>query len=100
MVIDLSAVTFVDSTGIAWLLNARRRWPNGGLALCCPPGPPRRVLQITGLVGLLPLRETMAEAIAAIATAPHPVPARVTSAPVALVDPARPGVWLHGEDAA
>jgi anti-sigma B factor antagonist len=55
VVVDLTDVDFMDSTGLTALLAAQR---NGvpGLALICPPGPVRRVLEVAGLDHVLPIR--------------------------------------------
>jgi anti-sigma B factor antagonist len=49
--IDLSNVSFMDSTGLRALLNARRRLHVNltSLAIICPEGPVRRVFTIAGL---------------------------------------------------
>lgn len=51
MWLDLTATTFMDSTGIHVLSRARTRLAevNGRLAVICPNGPVRRVLSLTGL---------------------------------------------------
>jgi anti-sigma B factor antagonist len=56
VVVDLTEVDFMDSTGLTALLTAKR---NGvpGLALVCPPGPVRRVLEVAGFNRLLPIRD-------------------------------------------
>jgi anti-sigma B factor antagonist len=70
LVIDLSAVDFMDSTGLALLINAHRRLKQRrkGFAVVCPPGPLRRVFEITDMVDTLqvcPDRESAAAAAAA-----------------------------------
>ena len=49
-VIDLSGVDFLDSAGLHALLRARAVLgrEDRALALLCPPGPPRRVLDLAG----------------------------------------------------
>jgi len=69
LVIDLSRVGFMDSTGLALLINAHRRLMNRGkgFAVVCPMGPLRRVFEITDMVDLLrvcPDRESAARAAA------------------------------------
>lgn len=50
LVVDLGDVTFLDSTGIALLVRARRQLPDGvALVLARPPEQVRRVLEISGL---------------------------------------------------
>jgi anti-sigma B factor antagonist len=61
VVVDLTLVRFMDSTGIAALLAARRALPAGTeLAIVCPPGPCLRVLELTGLPQLLEVRPARA----------------------------------------
>jgi anti-sigma B factor antagonist len=55
--IDLSAVGFLDSAGLQCVLRARAVLGRDDrpLALICPPGNVRRVLQIAGIDDLFPL---------------------------------------------
>jgi anti-sigma B factor antagonist len=55
--LDLSEVTFMDSTGVKVLLDTRGALSGTGrsFAVICPPGPVRRVLGIAGVEGDLPL---------------------------------------------
>ncbi len=55
LVVDLSEVDFMDSTGLALLINAHRRLTrrSKGFAVVCPPGPLRRVFEVTDMVELL-----------------------------------------------
>ena len=64
---DLTEVGFMDSTGLALLLNAHRRLSRRGtgLAVVCADGPVRRVFTITDMVDVLQVRPTLAEARAA-----------------------------------
>jgi anti-sigma B factor antagonist len=67
VVVDISAVGFMDSTGLALLINAHRRLKRRqkGFAVVCPAGPLRRVFEITDLVDLLhvcPDRESATQA--------------------------------------
>jgi anti-sigma B factor antagonist len=71
LVIDLSAVGFMDSTGLALLINAHRRVTrrSKGFAVVCPAGPLRRVFEMTDMVDTLhvcPDRESAALAAAAV----------------------------------
>jgi anti-sigma B factor antagonist len=52
--IDLTALTFIDSTGLHVLSQANHRY-DGALAIICPPGNIRRVFEIAGLAAELPL---------------------------------------------
>jgi anti-sigma B factor antagonist len=69
LVVDLTDVTFMDSTGLAVLLRIDRAAREAGrrLAIACPEGPARLVLAVSGVEDELPLYPTRAEALAAIA---------------------------------
>ena len=68
VVIDLEAISLVDSSGIALLLNAFRRLDHAGrqLAIACPMGSPRRALELTALDRQLPMYETRRDALTAL----------------------------------
>jgi anti-sigma B factor antagonist len=68
IVIDLEAVSLVDSSGIALLLNAFRRLDRAGrqLAIACPMGSQRRAFELTALDRELPMHQTRREAMAAV----------------------------------
>jgi anti-sigma B factor antagonist len=72
LVIDLTRVGFMDSTGLALLINAHRRLTrrSKGFAVVCPPGPLRRVFEITDLVDTLHVCPDRASARAAAVPAP------------------------------
>jgi anti-sigma B factor antagonist len=55
LVVDLTSVVFMDSTGLALLMNARRRAVRlgHGFAIVCPTGPIARVFEIADMVGSL-----------------------------------------------
>lgn len=57
MIVDLSKVTFMDSTGLGVLLDAVRHLAtrHGKLALVCPTERILRPFQVSGLVGHLPI---------------------------------------------
>jgi anti-sigma B factor antagonist len=52
LVVDLSEVVFMDSTGLALLMNARARVVRlgHGFAIVCPTGPIARVFEIADMV--------------------------------------------------
>jgi anti-sigma B factor antagonist len=52
LVVDLTEVVFMDSTGLALLMNARRRLVRLGLgfAIVCPTGPTARIFEIADMV--------------------------------------------------
>jgi anti-sigma B factor antagonist len=55
--IDLSGTTFMDSAGVHLLLGLQRRSAelSRRLAIICPAGCVRRLLELTRLVGVLPV---------------------------------------------
>jgi anti-sigma B factor antagonist len=55
LVVDLSKCGFMDSTGLALLINANRRLSlrRKGFAVVCPPGSLHRVFEITDMVDTL-----------------------------------------------
>jgi anti-sigma B factor antagonist len=72
VVVDLSNVTFMDSTGIGVLLNALRqlRLRKGSLVLVCPTERVLRPFQITGLVDHLSIFGSREQALGGLAGAP------------------------------
>jgi anti-sigma B factor antagonist len=58
VVVDLTKVEFMDSTGLALLINAHRRLSRRrkGFAVVCPPGPMLRVFEITDMIDMLRVR--------------------------------------------
>ena len=66
LVVDLSRVTFIDSTGLGVLIEARTRLPNRQSFLLASPGlETRRALEISGLSRHFALHETLDDALAA-----------------------------------
>lgn len=65
VVVDLTAVEFMDSTGLALLLNAHRRLARRkqGFAVVCSNGPVHRVFEITDMVGTLNVRPSREAAV-------------------------------------
>jgi anti-sigma B factor antagonist len=55
LIVDLSSVDFMDSTGLALLMNAHRRVKRRGqgFAIVCPGGPISRVFEIADMVDSL-----------------------------------------------
>ena len=66
VLVDLSDVVFIDSTGLAALLNALRRLTraNRRLLLVAAQGPVRRMLQLTRLDSTFALFDTPEDALA------------------------------------
>ncbi len=90
IVVDLAGVTFLDSTGVGVLVGAlkRAREAQGALLICGAQTRVRRVFQITGLIGALPLFDTREAAFATFddetaADAPAATTTATASAPTA-----------------
>jgi anti-sigma B factor antagonist len=68
VVLDLCGVTFIDSTGLAAMLNALRRLTRAQrrLALSCPDGPVLRILRLTRLDGTFRVFDSAGAALAAL----------------------------------
>ena len=66
VVVDLSAVTFIDSAGLGALVGAHRRMREGGgrLRIVRPPPLVARAFELTGLDGVLELCDAPEEALA------------------------------------
>ena len=66
VVLDLSGVTFMDSTGLKVMLSIQRRatLAGGSFAVACPGRPVRKILALTGLDQTFPIHDTLAEATA------------------------------------
>ncbi len=71
VVIDLTSVGFMDSTGLALLINAHRRLTRQrkGFAVVCPAGPLWRVFELTDMLDTLRVRPDRESATAALALA-------------------------------
>jgi anti-anti-sigma factor len=71
VVIDLSSVGFMDSTGLALLINAHRRLTRQrkGFAVVCPTGPLWRVFELTDMLDTLRVCPDRESATAALAMA-------------------------------
>ncbi len=71
LLMDLSGVGFMDSTGIGIMVNAlnRARETSGACAFCGVGPRVHRILQIAGLLNALPLHDNRAEALTALASA-------------------------------
>jgi len=65
LVLDLRAVDFLDSSALGAMVGALRRTREAGgeLAVVLPEGQARRIFEITGLEGVLDVRETREEAL-------------------------------------
>jgi anti-anti-sigma factor len=64
VIADLTAVTFMDSSGVAVFVNAlaRARETGASIRVVAPEPRVRRVLQITGLDAMLPVHDSLAAA--------------------------------------
>ena len=66
VVVDLSAVTFVDSTALGVLVGGGKRLlDSGSLRIVCGDERIRRILEIAGLAGVFTIYLTLDEALAA-----------------------------------
>jgi anti-sigma B factor antagonist len=66
LVVDLSRVTFIDSTGLGVLIEARTQLPNRRAFLLAAPGlETRRALEISGLDRHFAVHDTLDAALAA-----------------------------------
>ncbi|MER7515522.1 STAS domain-containing protein [Streptomyces sp. NPDC126499] len=68
LVLDLSALSFMDSSGLNVVIKAVReaRERGGDVHLVAPTPAVRRLLEITGLTVTTPIHETIDEALAAV----------------------------------
>jgi anti-sigma B factor antagonist len=66
LVVDLSRVEFLDSTGLGALIGAQRRAAesNGSIRLVVNEGPILRLLNITGLIRVLAVYHSLPDALA------------------------------------
>ncbi|HJU48950.1 MAG TPA: STAS domain-containing protein [Gaiellaceae bacterium] len=66
LVLDLSAVSFLDSTALGTMVGAVRRLreTGGELRLVLPAGPARRIFELTSLDQVLEIRPSRGEAMA------------------------------------
>jgi anti-sigma B factor antagonist len=69
VIVDLSDVTFIDSTGIGVLLNALRHFSlrHARMVLICPTERMLRPCQVSGLVSRLTIFENRERALAGLA---------------------------------
>jgi anti-sigma B factor antagonist len=68
IVVDLADVSFIDSTGMRAMIDARRRSRDLGVPMVCVcPNNAAvwRLLELTGTTGFFEVQETRAEAVAA-----------------------------------
>ena len=67
-VVDLSGVEFMDSSGLLAMLNARGLLAREAraLAVVCPAGPVRQLLEVAGVSELLVIRDSRQDAEAAL----------------------------------
>ncbi|HEX3455135.1 MAG TPA: STAS domain-containing protein [Gaiellaceae bacterium] len=63
VVVDLSALSFIDSGGLHALMKPR---PSARISVVCPPGNVSRVMSVVRLEHVLPLYERLDDAVAAI----------------------------------
>lgn len=65
LVINLNAVEYLSSAGLCVLLNLAKlaEAKHGRLFLCSPAAPVRQILKMSGFDKILPLRETVQDAL-------------------------------------
>jgi anti-sigma B factor antagonist len=68
LIVDLSAVEFMDSTGLALLVRAQRRMSrrDRGFAVVCPDGPVWRIFELTDMLGTLRVSPSRDAALTAV----------------------------------
>jgi anti-sigma B factor antagonist len=72
ILLDLGGVAFIDSMGLAAILTALKQMGDGGdLRLCAPRPEVRSVIELARLHRVVPVYDTLADALAAIG-ARHP----------------------------
>lgn len=64
VIVDLSELTFIDSSGIHAILRPRPQ--QGVVVLVCPPGNIQRVLSVTKIDRVLPVYESLESALAGV----------------------------------
>jgi anti-sigma B factor antagonist len=65
VVVDLTTLSFIDSSGIHAILAPRSGQQD--IVIVCPPGNVRRVFDVTRIDQVVPLYETLDEALARLA---------------------------------
>ena len=72
LAVNLSSVTYIDSTGLGTLVAVRKRAlaAGGELRLICPNPSIRRVFEITGLLPVFPFFDREESALSAPSAAP------------------------------
>ena len=63
VIVDLSGVTFLDSTALGVLVEVRRTLAPRRLLLAGPAGEARRALEVTGLARHLGIYDTVSDAV-------------------------------------
>jgi anti-sigma B factor antagonist len=68
LIVDLSDVVFLGSTGLTALVRARAQLgrEDRALVVVCPPGPVRRLFELVGIVDLFELFDSSEEAAASL----------------------------------
>jgi anti-sigma B factor antagonist len=67
IIVDLAALDFIDccALGVLGRVRAQARQAGGDLLLAAPRGPVRRLLDLTGLIGVFSVRASVDEAVQA-----------------------------------
>lgn len=72
LLIDLSATSFMDSTGLGVLIGVNKRLQDARLSIICPAGVVRQVFDFSGTDGAFEIFETLEAAMAALGADPPP----------------------------
>ena len=77
IVVDLAALEYIDCHALGALgrLRAQARQADGDLLLAAPRGPVRRLLDLTGLIGVFAVHASVDEAVRAAGRSPTGAPA-------------------------
>ncbi|GAA0423812.1 anti-sigma F factor antagonist [Acrocarpospora corrugata] len=65
LIFDMAGMSFMDSAGIRVLLDAyhHARAHGGTVSVCAPRPSPRKVMELVGLAGHIPIHDTLQEAL-------------------------------------
>ncbi|HKP19538.1 MAG TPA: STAS domain-containing protein [Gaiellaceae bacterium] len=64
VVVDLGEVSFIDSTALGTLVEARKHVQDGRLLLASPAPEVRRALEVSGLLALFAVHDSLDDALA------------------------------------
>ncbi len=70
LIVDLSRVTFMDSTALGVLVGARRSLDGGALAIVCAGADILKIFELSGMDGVFTILPTLGEALAHVRAHP------------------------------